>query len=39
MGAEAREASAVLRRQEDTLAHPIAELAARLRAKAAAASS
>ena len=30
MGTEAREASAVLRRQEDTLAHPIGELAARL---------
>ena len=36
MGAEAREASLVLRRQERRSQHPIAELAARLRAKAAA---
>jgi glucosamine--fructose-6-phosphate aminotransferase (isomerizing) len=33
MGAEAREASGALRRQENTLAHPIADLAARLRRK------
>jgi glucosamine--fructose-6-phosphate aminotransferase (isomerizing) len=33
MGTEAREAAAVLRRQENTLAHPIGELVARLRRK------